>query len=866
MTHPPTPRDVRFEHLTEALGIDARRPRISWSIDERDAFFPQAAVEIRVQEDDGTEPLIWTVATSERVLVPWPAEALGSKDRRRIQVRIVGADGVRSDWSEPAAVEMGLLDAADWRGSWVGPSAGYRGPLPLVRKEFQVGGAIARARLYITAHGVYDVEINGIPVSDDVLAPGWQAYQHRLKYQTYDVTEHLAEGANAIGVRLGDGWYRGRLGFFEQRALYGEDLAVRAQLEVRHPDGSMSVVSTDDGWTWCAGPIISSDLYDGEFYDASAEVPGWSAPSAPGSWERVEVFSDDAVPLVSPSGPSVRPTQELSPVDVFESPAGKTLIDFGQNIVGVVRITVEGEAGRVVTIRHAEVLEDGELGVRPLRTARATDAYRLKGGGAETWVPSFTLHGFRYIEVDGWPADRIEPSAVTAVVIHTDMERAGWFESDHGLLNRLHENVVWGMRGNFVDIPTDCPQRDERLGWTGDISVFAPTAAYLYDCAGLLQSWLRDLSLEQRSDGVVPYFIPDVPFPVDVEHIPGFSHTHAAAWGDAAVTVPWALYEAYGDPELLRTQYPSMKSWVEGVNRLAGADRVWDTGFQFGDWLDPTAPPDSPGDAATDRYLVATAYFAHSTRLLADAADVLGETGDAREYRQLLREIEIGFRGRYVREGLLVSDTQTAYALGLCFDLLEPADREIAGRRLIELVREAGHTIATGFVGTPLILDALVQAGGLDDAYRLLLQTRLPSWLYTVQQGGTTIWERWDSMLPDGRINPGEMTSFNHYALGAVASWLHRTVGGLAPAVPGYRKLRIAPRPGGGLTRAATSHRTPHGLAAVSWSTTEGEMRVQAVIPHGVTAVVDLPGLNAFEVGAGDWSWSVTALDGASVS
>ncbi|MFJ4623960.1 family 78 glycoside hydrolase catalytic domain [Streptomyces sp. NPDC088812] len=560
----------------------------------------------------------------------------------------------------------------------------------------------------------------------------------------------------------------------------------------------------------------------------------------------MDVLPYDLGRLVAPDGPPVRRTELVDPVAVITSPSGRTVLDFGQNLVGRLRIRVSGEAGRTVTLRHAEVLENGELGTRPLRRAEATDSYTLRGGGTEEWEPRFTFHGFRYAEVDGWPGE-IAPGDLRAVVCHTDMRRTGWFECSDPLVNKLHENVVWSMRGNFLDIPTDCPQRDERLGWTGDLQIFAPTASFLYDCAGLVRSWLTDLALQQSPEGWPPLWVPGF------ESV--FPRFACAAWGDAAVIVPWVMYRRFGDTGVLKAQYPSMKAWVDGVTALTGERHLWDEGLQLGDWLDPTAPPDRPFEARTDGHLVATAHHALSAQLLADTAAVLGRDEDRAHYGKLAEAVRAAFHQEYVSpSGRLVSDSQTAYALALQFTLLpEEEQRRRAGRRLVELVRAGGFRIGIGFVGTPLICDALCAAGEYDAAYRLLLEQGCPSWLYPVTMGATTIWERWDSMLPDGAVNPGDMTSFNHYALGAVADWLHRTVAGLAPAAPGYRRLLVRPRPGGRLSHASAAHETPYGRAVVSWTREDGELRVSVTVPPNTTALVDLPGRagETVEVGSG---------------
>jgi len=855
----PDPRiaGLSFEHLADPVGIGVARPRLSWIIATTATDWRQAAYAIETSEADG-RPLAQTgrVESDQSVLAPWPFAPLASRERLLVRVRVWGEDGCVSPWSADYPVEAGLLDAADWTARFVTPAweedTAQPQPGPLLRREFDARPGVARARLYVTALGVYEARINGAPVGDHVLSPGWTSYNHRLRYQTFDVTDLLRPGRNAIGAILGDGWYRGRLGFGRgRRNIYGRHLALLAQLEIDYLDGTSDIVVTDDAWRAAAGPILAGDLYDGETYDARRERPGWAAPGHDDrDWSGVRRLDRDLATLVAPLGPPVRRVQLLAPVSISTSPAGRTIVDFGQNLVGWIRITVKGQAGRPITLRHAEVLEDGELCTRPLRHARATDQYIMRGGETETWEPRFTFHGFRYAEVDGWPGE-LHVDDLRAVVCHSDLERTGWFECSDPLVNKLHENVVWSMRGNFLDIPTDCPQRDERLGWTGDIQVFAPTACFLYDTAGFLASWLADLAAEQDAGGSVPFVIPTV---MEGPRPP------AAAWGDAAVIVPWVLYRHYGDSGILATQFESMRAWVDHLAGRAGERRLWDRGFQFGDWLDPSAPPERAAAGRTDPYLVATAYFARSAELLGLAAGVLGKAEEESRYLALAAQVRDAFNGEYVSPaGRLVSDSPTAYALALQFGLLPDAEqRRRAGARLATLVRESGYRVSTGFVGTPLVCDALCGVGEYDAAFRLLTQQGCPSWLYPVTMGATTIWERWDSLRPDGSVNPGEMTSFNHYALGAVADWLHRTVGGLAPAEPGYRRLEIRPRPGGGLTHATARHRTPYGLAESAWRLGGGLLELDVVIPPNCTALVTLPGseLDPVEVGSGRRHWT----------
>jgi alpha-L-rhamnosidase len=841
MTHTTTASPVRFEHRDDAplgpLGIGTATPRLSWQVTTDDPDWSQTAYEV---DRDGTTV---RVESPEQLLVPWPFPPLASRERATVRVRV--ASGERwSDWSPPATAEAGLLSPDDWTARFISPATLGRigDPAPVLSRTVTLGPGIVSARLYATAHGVYAATLNGTRVGDEILAPGWTSYAHRLRYATHDVAALLREGTNELSVLLGNGWYRGRLGFGNERALYGDRLALLAQLEVTYADGSNETIGTDERWSARPSGILADDLYDGQRTDLRGATDATT--------DRVEVVAGDLARLVAPEGPPVRATETLPAVKTWTSPSGRTLIDFGQNLVGWVRLTLRHpHDGAEVTIRHAEVLEDGELGVRPLRTAQATDTYILPRTEEVVLEPSLTFHGFRYAEITG--IDDADDIAAEAVVLGTDLRRTGWFSCSDPDVNQLHDNVVWGMRGNFLDVPTDCPQRDERLGWTGDIQVFSPTASYLFDTAGFLSSWLADLAADQLPNGAVPFVIPDI-----LRH----DGPTAAAWGDAATVVPWVLYQRYGDPGILSRQFDSMRAWTDAVAART-TDGVVAGGFQFGDWLDPAAPPDDPFAAKADPDVIATAYLAHSADIVASAARILHRTHDAEHYTALATRTREAFARHFVTPaGRVLSDAPTAYALALSWDLLPtPSQHTGAGQRLADLVRTAGFRIATGFVGTPLITDALTAAGRPDLAYRLLLERGCPSWLYPVTMGATTIWERWDSMLPDGSINPGEMTSFNHYALGAIADWLHRTLAGLAPAAPGYRHITIQPIPYPALTHASARHLTPYGEARAAWHRSEGRLTVEAVIPPGTTATVHLPGTDTpFDVRHGHHTWTIT--------
>lgn len=852
------------EYRTDTPFVAEPRPRLSWVTDTDSTGWQQSHAELRISRGGMTESAV--LDGPDSVLVEWPFGDVAAGEQVEVEVRVTGNDGGTTDWSAPLALAGGFVDGP-WQAEAIGlptpegedPPLGQPGQL---RYEFIVGEGLARATLFATAHGVYQAEINGSEVDDQILKPGWSAYADRLNHETTDVTALLTPGANAIGVWLAGGWFTEKYGFHGfAKPFYGEQPAVKVELRLEYTDGTRETVASGPDWrATTASPLVSSGIYAGEAFDARRLEAGWSQPGFDDAhWLPAAVDSEGNWAVATPAiAPPVRRIEELTVREVLATPSGATVLDFGQNLVGRLRIRVSGESGRTITLRHAEVLEDGELSLRPLRQAAATDTYTLAGSGIgeageEEWEPRFTFHGFRYAQVDNWPGE-LDAAAITAVVIHNDMRRTGWFDCSDPLLNRLHENALWGMRGNFLALPTDCPQRDERLGWTGDIQVFSPTASYLYDSLGFLGSWLQDLALEQgHREGVVPIIVPSVL---------GMLESPVAAWGDAATVVPWVLYERFGDTGLLDRQYTSMRDWADALLKVRDSSGLWQGQMQLGDWLDPAAPPDKPGAARTHGDIVASAYLFRSLDLVAQAAAVLGNDADRGSYATLAEETRQAFLAEYITPaGRMVSDAQTAYSLALMFGIsTDPSQRQALGDRLAELARLGGYRIATGFVGTPLIADALTITGHLDAAERLLTQTECPSWLYPVTQGATTIWERWDSILEDGSVNPGEMTSFNHYALGAIADWMHRTVAGLAPAAPGYRKLRIAPRPLSSLTHASTSHETPYGLAHVAWKRLGDRILVDATVPPGTTAVVSLPdGSPEFAVGSGQHRWDVPA-------
>jgi alpha-L-rhamnosidase len=851
--------ELRTEYASNPIGIDVRAPRLSWKLHSAARGVAQTAYQVQVALSERAleagKGLVWdsgVVKSGDSVNVSYAGPTLQSGQRCHWRVRVWDGAGSASAWSAPAFWEMGLLQPSDWKASWIEPDlpedVTKSGPSPMLRREFALKGEVERARAYVTSHGLYEMAINGQRVGDAVLTPGWTSYNKRLQYQTYDVTALLKKGPNAVGVTLGNGWYRGYLAWGDKRNIYGNRLGLLAQIVVTYRGGRQETIGSDAAWKSATGPILMSEIYHGETYDARLEKAGWSSPGFAGAgWSGVKVVDQRKDLLVAPAGPPVRRTGEIKPVKTLRTPAGDTVVDMGQNMVGWVRLKVDGPAGTTVTLRHAEVLDkQGNLYTANLRAAKQTVRYTLKGGGPESFEPHFTFQGFRYVAVDGYPGP-LTPDSLTGVVVHSDMAPASTFETSSPLVNQLQHNILWGQKGNFVDVPTDCPQRDERLGWMGDAQVFSRTAAFNMDVAGFFTKWLRDVAADQFENGSVPHVIPDV------LSEPGRPQGGSAAWADAAVVIPWTMYLSYGDRRVLETQYPSMAAWVEYMKRRAGDDFIWSEDFTFGDWLAfASTASDYPG-ATTGKDLIATAMFAYSTDLLQRTARVLGKTDDAARYGALLDHIKAAFQKEFVTAtGRVGENTQTAYAVALQFDLLPEQLRAAAAARLAQDIRQRKH-LTTGFVGTPYLCHVLSRFGYLDEAYLLLNREEYPSWLYPVRQGATTIWERWDGLKPDGTFQDPGMNSFNHYAYGAIGEWMYRVMAGIEidPAAPGYAHTFIQPRPGGGFTRVSASHVTSYGRLASAWTINGAVFDLAVEIPANTTATVRLPGSRLADVTEG---------------
>lgn len=840
---------LRVEYLTNPIGIDVVQPRLSWRIVGSARNTMQAAYQLEVGTSAASlargADLLWDSGkklSDASVFVDYAGPATEARTRYYWRVRVWDGRGRVSPWSSPAFWETGLLQPTDWTAQWIGPPAtasdSLPSPSPLLRRGFRVADRVHSARLYVTSLGLYELYINGQRVGDQLFTPGWTSYRRRLQYQTYDVTTLLRPGVNAVGAMLGDGWYRGQLGFFGQRNLYGQRLALRAQLEIRYESGRTERIVSDTGWRVSTGPVLASDIYGGETYDARQERSGWAAaPYDDREWGVVALVDPPPAALVASLSPPVRRVRELRPVAVRRAPSGETVFDLGQNFTGWARLSVRGPAGTTVTLRFGEVLDrDGNLYTANLRAAAQTDRYTLRGTAREVYEPHFTFHGFRYVAVRGLPAAP-DSATITGIAVSSDLAQTGSFVTSDSLLNQLQRNIVWGQRSNFLDVPTDCPQRDERLGWTGDAQVFARTAAFNMDVAGFFAKWLSDVAADQDPSGSVPWVIPN-PLGGDSMRFAG-----TAGWSDVAVIIPWTMYLTYGDRRLLERQYPSMRAWVDYARRRAGTDLIWRPGWQFGDWLALHSDDPSYPGATTGTDLIATAFLAHSTDLVSRTAAVLGREQDATEYRARFQAIRDAFNREFVsRTGRVGENTQTAYALAIAFDLLPDSLVAVAAGRLAQDVEARDHHLTTGFLGTPYLLHVLGATGHLGTAFLLLTQRTYPSWLYPVTRGATTMWERWDGIRPDSSFEDPGMNSFNHYAFGAVGDWMYQNIGGIDvdPAAPGYRRSRIAPRPGAGLTSASASLETAYGTLTSAWRLDGKRFTLDVTIPANTSAQVTL--------------------------
>ncbi|MGY1808632.1 family 78 glycoside hydrolase catalytic domain [Blastococcus sp. SYSU D00669] len=875
------PSGLRVEHLDEAIGIRTTAPRLSWRL-------PAGAREqhaYRITTDSGWDSG-W-VEGDGSLLVPYAGPPLASSQRVQWRVQVL-TDLGESPPSEPGWFETGLLWTEDWRASWVEPGAmpegekGHR-PAALLRVEFDVDRPVVAARLHATAQGVYEAFLNGSRAGDAELTPGYTQYDARLQVQTIDVTGSVRAGRNALGVVLADGWFRGQVGLTRADQQWGSRLALLAQLHLVHEDGEVTVVGSGPGWRSGTGHVVAADLIEGERWDLTRLPRGWDAAGFDDAgWDDVAVVEHGFAGLVDSPAPPVRRVEELVPRSVTRLPGGAHVVDLGQNINGWLRLTDLGPAGTTLTLTHGEWLDPaGDVTVANLEPdmpflphplpAGQVDVVVSAGVPGDVFEPRRTTHGFRYARIEGHPGE-LTADDVRGVVVHTDLRRTGWFSSSDERLDRFHEAAVWSFRGNACDIPTDCPHR-ERHGWTGDWQLFVPTAAFLYDVAGFSTKWLRDVAADQWPDGTIANVSPS-PRHEGREGPIAFLNG-SAGWGDAAVIVPWEIYRAYGDVQVLEELWPTMVGWLGRAERAAREHRhpsrvtrsatpapheqyLWDTGFHWGEWLEPGEKLGTSSEEfrTGDKGHVATAYLAHSARLASRIAALLGRDEDAARYAELADRAREAWQVEYLAaDGALTPDTQATHVRALAFDLV-PADlRPAVADRLVELVRKADTHLGTGFLATPYLLPVLADTGHLDVAYELLLQDTEPSWLVMVDRGSTTVWELWDGV--DAAGVPHD--SLNHYSKGAVVSFLHRYAAGIEPVEPAYRRFRVQPRPGGGLTRAEAAHESPYGRIESAWRLDGEAFSVRVVVPAGTQAEVVLPSGATCTAGPGEHTFEEDA-------
>ena len=859
-TAPLRPADLRCAHQVNPLGVAPGRVRLSWLLEGPGRDRGQRAYQVLVTPDlawpGGGPAAGWDSGRVESASssgiayggAPAGPGALAGGGRYRWKVRVWDESGLTSDWSDEAWFEVELDLTNGWHASWIGlgrireefrppagsgpsdPVANALSPAPYLRRVFRVDQPVVAARLYVTALGLYEARLNGRRVGDAVLAPGWTDYARRIPYQTYDVTGLVRQGDNVLAAIIADGWYSGFYGFDAKRAgaHYGGAPEFLAQLVLRLADGSEQRIVTDDQWQAAFAAIRHADLLMGERQDLGREPAGWDAPGFDAcAWRPVRCRARGATPLVADPGPAIRVTQEITPRSIATDDHGRHIVDFGQNLTGWLRITADTPPGAHVRIRHGEMLTaDGRLYTQNLRTARQADEFVARGGPA-VLEPRFTLHGFRYAEITGYPGD-IGQADITARVAHSDIAPSGEFESSEPWLDQLFRNIDWGQRGNFVSVPTDCPQRDERLGWLGDIQVFARTACYNRDVAAFFAKWLDDVADAQHDSGSYPDIAPSL----------GIPWAGAPAWADAGVIVPWTAYQMYGDPAILHRHFTAMTRWMDFLERAnPGYLRTRDLGNSYNDWL-------APADDKTPAELLATAYWAYDAALMAEIADATGRADDAAGYRALWSKIRSAFAEAFVaRDGQVASGTQTAYVLGLHMNLIPEDLRQPAAGHLVEAIRDADWHLTTGFVGVGYILPVLSSAGHAGVAYRLLEQDSAPSWRYMVEAGATTIWERWDGWTAERGFQSAWMNSFNHYALGSVGEWLYRFVLGIdqEPGTAGFGRLLVRPHPGGTLSRARGSYRSVRGPITSGWQREGGKFTFRLALPPNVTASVRIP-------------------------
>ncbi len=849
-----TPTNPRCEWLVTPLGIDSPAPRLSWELHASEGLFGCEQLAYRVTVGTTQAALLdglsyiwdsgWIPSGVQFCTYDGPALTSSRRYFWQVETRTSDAEGVQYSGRSASWWEMGLLSPDEWEANWIylpaqpSQDKSYQ-PVRYFRRVFNLSNALRRARLYVTAKGLYEATINGERVGDACLTPGWTNYDVRLQYQTYDVTHLLTSSSEQVlGIQLGSGWYCGYVSNTGPY-FYGTTPQLLAQLHLEFEDGTSERIVSDDQWRGSTGPLLRADLLMGETYDARREEPGWNQPSFDDQgWLPVSTLPRTALPqLVADCAQPVRITEQLPPRQITKMDKGTYLIDFGQNLAGWVRLEIPAHAQETIRLRHAEILDsDGCLYVTNLRSAQQTDLYiPADVDHPVTYMPRFTFHGFRYVEISGYPSS-LAPDAISACVIGSDTPRIGLFSCGHPLVNQLYQNIVWGQRGNFISVPTDCPQRDERLGWMGDAQVFVRTAAYNMDVTAFFTKWMRDVLDEQSANGAFADGAPSVML----------SHVGAPAWGDAGVIVPWTMYRMYGDIRLIEYCWEAMTRWMAYLTAANPTGlRLARNGANFGDWLALDREAENHIEATlTPKDLLATAYYAYTAQLMAEMAHALGHSVEALNYERLRTQIAQAFIEAYVQDdGRIASETQTSYVLALAFDLIPHDMRARAAQHLVTDIERRGWHLATGFIGVGYLLPVLSELGYTDVAYRLLLQESYPSWGYSIQQGATTIWERWDGWTEQGGFRDPAMNSFNHYSLGSVGEWLYRFVAGIEqlPSKGGQGNFRLAPHPSPELGWAKATWHSVYGTVATFWQIKDETLSLEITLPPNTRGVLILP-------------------------
>lgn len=855
---------LHCEYMKNPMQIDIDRPRLGWKIRAEGQNITQVRFFIKVTDSrDGKIMWDYSEPSDRTVHIEYAGSPLMENRRYLWSVKSILSDG-RELMSEEAFFETGLWARNTWKNLWIkNEDREDLGNCPVFRKSFVMNKPCTRAKLFISARGLYQVSVNGVIREEYVLAPGWTNYNHHQQYLAYDVTEQIKEGENVIGVRLGDGWFDGEISFNHQVHVYGKEISFAAILILEQEDEEIRVVTGTD-WKTNTSGILKSSIYDGEIWDLTREPKDWDCPGFDDSgWKPAGLAEDTQAKMVGMLNEGTKRIEIIQPAAIIKAPNGDTLIDMGQNMTGWVRITADGNWGDTVRIKHGEVLDgDGNFYSGNLRRAKQEDVYTLREG-KNILEPHFTYHGFRYIHVLEFPGE-VKKEYFEGVVLHTGMEPAIQFRCSDELINQLQHNLVWGQKGNFLDVPTDCPQRDERLGWTGDAEIFCQTACYNFSSDAFFTKWLEDVKADQYANGAVPFVVPDV-LPKDWRFLTeaGIGPDHvSAAWGDAVIICPWVLYLSYGDVGILEKTYDSMTAYIQYIYKGAfhgsGNPYLWDWGPQLGDWLALDNEEGSYRGGTDERY-ISTAYYAYSAKILSRCAGILGKEEDRKHYAELYENIRDNFKARYMKDGKILIQTQTAQVLALYFGLLNEEEEQHAADSLVSLLHENNNHLTTGFVGTPYLCHVLSRYGHTDLAYTLLMQKDFPSWLYQVTQGATTIWEHWDGRKSDGTFWSDSMNSFNHYAYGSIGEWIYRCAAGIntEESAPGFKRIRICPNSDERLGELYCRYHSVHGDIVSSWKREKRHVSYLIQIPVNTTAAVYLENGEIHQVGSGTYEYEI---------